>query len=49
MQVLARQAAGNVQINGYAVDAGTLQLLQFVDYLRTMSPIQARMEPFVIR
>lgn len=49
MQKLARSAAGNVQINGYTVDAGTLQLLQFVDYLRTMSPIQARMEPFVIR
>ncbi|MGN0223379.1 MAG: signal peptide peptidase SppA [Muribaculaceae bacterium] len=49
MQKLARQAADNMQINGYTVDAGTLQLLQFVDYLRTMSPIQARMEPFIIR
>ncbi len=49
MQLLARQAADNMQVNGYKVDAGTLQLLQFVDRIRTMAPVQARMEPFEIR
>ena len=49
MQFLARQASENVKINGYEVNAGTVQLLQFVDYLRAMSPIQARMCPIELR
>ena len=40
---MLRKALNGVSINGVSVDEGTLQMMKFVDRMRTMSPIQARM------
>ena len=49
MQIIARHASQNMQVGGNRIDAETLKLIQFINYVRTMAPIQARMQPLEIR
>ena len=49
MQIIARHASQNMQVGGNRIDAETLKLIQFINYVRTMAPIQARMQSLEIR
>ena len=49
MQIIARHASQNMQVGENRIDAETLKLIQFINYVRTMAPIQARMQPLEIR
>ncbi len=48
MVKMLREALGGISINDITVDANTINMMKLVDDLRTMSPIQARMEPIEI-
>lgn len=45
---LIRQARNGASVGGVAVDASTLRMLRFLDYMRRLAPVQARMEPVEI-
>ncbi len=45
---IIRQAKGGVTLAGASIDAPTLRLMRFLGYLRSMSPVQARMMPVEI-
>lgn len=45
---LIRQARSGATVGGISVDASTLRLLRFLDYMHRLAPVQARMAPIEI-